>query len=327
MKFLITGVAGFIGSHLAEHLCNEGHTVIGVDNLICGNITNLKWVKPNHMFQFIEKSAHDQGIISKIDTQTIVIHLGAISSLAANQSEPATSYQNNVVSTAGLLEGCRRQGAAHFIFASTSAIYENSTTYPSAEDDIVSPDLVYSLGKKHCEDLVHSFNSIYGLQYTIIRFFNVYGANQDANRSIPPLIPYIIDCFKKGEQPLLHSDGKQKRDYIYVKDLIDLIMRIIEKPQNTVMNAASGTLISVEEIVDIIKAEMQVNIEPIYREPKLFWEKATDLWNGVYKFPAERMTEEVNKFTLGSGEKARRLLGWSASTTMEMGIRKIIQRS
>jgi UDP-glucose 4-epimerase len=185
-RIVITGVAGFIGSTLAHELCKDGFTVVGVDNFECGYEANLSWVDPQaHKFTLIRASAGDVAVGEALAEGDIVVHFGAISALAVNQEDPGRSYAINVASAAGLLEHCRVKGASHFVFASTSAIYENTSTFPTPESDVVRPNLIYSLGKKHCEELIRSFHEVYGLPYTSLRFFNVYGPHQDGLRTHP----------------------------------------------------------------------------------------------------------------------------------------------
>jgi nucleoside-diphosphate-sugar epimerase len=324
MAFFITGVAGFIGSSLAKKLCDQGKTVIGIDSLICGYESNLSWVKPHHKFTFIKKSIERIDLDRLIEKDQIVIHLSCISSLPVNQEDPAFSYTNNVSSTAELLEVCRFKGVKQVIFASSSVVYENTSIFPTHENVPIEPNLIYSLVKKHCEELVRSFHDIYGLPFSTLRFFNVYGSNQDYQRKHPALIPYILDCFKNRTYPILHSDGKQKRDYVYLDDLIELIEKVIESPINTEINVCSGETISVEAIVKTIQNVMNVHdIEPIYREPSLLWEKYPRLWTGEYTFSKHRMIEEVTKYCLGDPSKTEQLLNWKATTSLEEGIRKI----
>ena len=324
MTFLITGVAGFIGSSLAKKLCDQGKTVIGIDSLICGYESNLSWVKSHHNFTFY-KSSMERGDLDKlVEKDQTVIHLACISSLPANQENPSFSYTNNVSGMAELLEVCRIKGVKHIIFSSTSAVYENTRVFPTNENVTIEPNLIYSLVKKHCEELIRSFHDIYGVPFTTLRFYNVYGVNQDSRRKNPALIPYILHCFKNKVQPILHSDGKQKRDYVFLEDVIELIEKVIEKPLNTEINVCSGNAVSVEEIVSTIKNVMNVHdINPIYRDPSLLWEKSSKLWEGVFPFSKDRMIKEVEKYSLGDPSKAFELVNWKTRITLEEGIRTI----
>jgi nucleoside-diphosphate-sugar epimerase len=246
--------------------------------------------------------------------------------LASNQENPVFSYNNNICGTIQLLEISRIIGVKHFIFASTSAIYENNNEFPLKESLITSPNLLYSLGKKQCEEIIQSYNEIYGLSYSILRFFNVYGPNQDVHRKNPALVPYVIDCYKNNKIPILHSDGSQKRDYVFIDDIISLFkILLIREPINDIINISSGNVISVVEIVDIIKSFFHHSIiEPIYRDPVLLWEKSDSLWKGVYPFSKDRMKREVEKYTLGDTNKSEELFDWKIVVDMKEGIKKCI---
>ena len=326
MRIIITGVAGFIGSNLCGVLLEMGHTVIGIDNFLCGYKENIQKYLNNKLFSFYEISIIDEKIESIIIKNDIIIHLAAISSLASNQENPVFAYNNNICGTIHLLEIARIVGVKQFIFASTSSIYENNIEFPLNESLTTSPDLMYSLGKKHCEEIIKSYNENYGLSYSILRFFNVYGPNQDVYRKNPALVPYIIDCYKNNNIPVLHSDGKQKRDYVFIEDILYLFRLLLDgEPINDIVNVSSGNVISVLEIVDIIKSFFpNSKIEPIYRDPCLLWDKSDILWKGVYPFSKNRMKQEVEKYTLGDTTKAKQLLDWKIKISIEEGLSKCI---
>jgi nucleoside-diphosphate-sugar epimerase len=327
-RIVITGVAGFIGSTLAQKLCEAGREVLGVDNFMCGYEANLAWAEPpgRHAFTLLRASAGDDIVGDTLRAGDVVVHFGAISALASNQEAPRRSYEANVAATAGLLEACRLKGVAHFIFASTSAIYENTAAFPTSEaSECARPNLIYSLGKRHCEELVRSFHEVYGLPFTNLRFYNIYGAQQDGLRTHPALIPYLIDSLARGEAPLLHSDGLQQRDYVYVADLLRLLHTVLGgAPLNTEINVCSGQAASVRDIVAVVQHALHSDVQPIYRDPALLWEKSPVLWSGARPFPRERMREEVEKFTLGDGKKAFELLGWRPEYSLKAGIAELV---
>jgi nucleoside-diphosphate-sugar epimerase len=220
LHVVITGVAGFIGSNLAAHLVSRGRDVLGIDNLVCGYEENLTRARSaaatpsaaSGSFSFLRASCGDAEAAAALRAGDIVVHLGAISALASNQEAPGPAYANNVASTAGLLEACRLSGVAQVIFASTGALYENTPELPQSEAHVIAPNLIYSLGKKHCEELVRSFYEVFGLPFTSLRFFNVFGPAQDAARTHPALIPYLIDCFRRSDVPLLVSCERGRRE-------------------------------------------------------------------------------------------------------------------
>jgi nucleoside-diphosphate-sugar epimerase len=324
MKYIVTGAGGFIGSSLCEYLEKINIPFIGIDNFSYGYKEYICDFSNN----FVEYDIINPNIINYIDKDDIIIHLAAISSLAENQSNPINSYQNNLMGTLNLLEASRIKGVKHFIFASTSAVYENSNVFPSNECDYFEqPYLLYSLSKKQGEELCKSYSKNYNLNYTIIRFFNVYGPKNDYFRSLPPLIPYIIKELYNNNIPILHSTGEQKRDYVYIDDLIDLILKIInnEKSYCNIYNASSNITYSVNNIYEIICLAMKKNIKPLYNPATKFWDKYPNLNSGEFKFNYDKLVDEVEKFTLGENLKAFNDLGWKPSTNMQNGIENIVK--
>lgn len=323
-RIIVTGAAGFIGSNLCKKLLETEYTVIGIDNFVCGYKENLRECLLNPLFSFHELTINSKELTHIIKKDDIVIHLAAISSLASNQEDPVFSYHNNICGTINLLEISRVNGVKHFIFASSSAIYENNKEFPLKESSQTSPNLIYSIGKKHCEELIQTYYENYGLTYSILRFFNVYGPKQDSQRKHPALIPYIIDCFQKNTAPVLHSDGNQKRDYVFIEDILELFATMIKgKPINDIINVSSGTVVSVKEIFEIVKSNFPSSrIEPIYNDPTLLWEKSSVLWSGVMPFSRDRMRQEVDKYTIGDTTKSEPT--WKTKIDIRTGIHKCI---
>jgi UDP-glucose 4-epimerase len=329
-RVVVTGCAGFIGSVLSKKLVDSGFRVIGIDNMLYGYEDNLIWASNKPTFIFHKLDILSESFIELVEKGDIVIHCAGIAPLPINQEYPMKSIHINVAGTANVLEACRIKGAKHVLFASTSAVYENTTTFPSKESDSLHPTLLYSLGKKWCEELCESFSVNYKLPFTILRFFNVYGPHHDCLRKNPPLIAYIQQSFLKGVQPLLHSTGKQKRDYIYIDDLLDLILRILnnlDKADKKTYNICSGETTSVEEIVQYIQQCMNVNIQPIYREPALLWQNNTQLWRGDYTILPTAVEKEVNKYSEGDFTQAALDFGWKPSVSFQDGLTKTLHHS
>lgn len=310
MKYIITGGLGFIGSHLIERLKEK--KIINIDNCY-SSINNLEYIKDDIRNKNIEKY---------FDEDDIVIHLAAISSLPECQNDPELAYDINVKGTVNILEIARKKKIKKIIFASTSAVYENTKNFPCKEEDNINPLLIYSLTKKHCEDICLSYVKNYDMDINIIRFFNTYGGNQNYLRKSPPLTIYIVDKLLKNQIPILHSDGEQKRDYLYIEDLLDLIIKIIEKDniKGEIFNACSGILVSVNQIYKIIKEILKSDIKPKYNEPENFWIKYPDI-----KLKKEKIKEEVLKYTEGCNNKAKEILDWRPKITIEEGLDKMIK--
>ena len=312
MKYIITGGLGFIGSHLIEKL--KGKETINIDNNCSLSENKL---------DYINADVRDKDIEKYFEEGDIVIHLAAISSLPECQDNPQLAFDNNVNGTVNILEISRKKKIKKIIFASTSAIYENNKIFPCKEEDIVNPTLIYSLTKKHCEDICLSYVKNYDMDISIIRFFNTYGSNQNFVRKSPPLTIYILKELLDNRSPILHSDGEQKRDYVYIEDLTNLILLIVNKDniKCNIFNACSGDLVSVNEIYKIISTKLDKNIQPKYNQAENFWNK----YEFSKDFNKEIIKEEVVKYTLGSNDKSKELLNWKLNYTMELGLEKMIK--
>lgn len=328
-RIVITGVAGFIGSTLAYKLCSLGYNVIGIDKFLCGYDSNLSWVTPSHSFALHKMDMADPQVLSILQKNDVVFHLASFTALPSNQVDTVNSYTNNVLSTLAFLESCRKVGIQHFIFPSSCCVYENEEIKePSKETNHVTPTLIYSLGKKHCEDLIESYYHNYGVPYTIFRLFNVYGPAADASRAQPGLIPYLITNLRAGKPIYVCADGEQKRDYLYISDLIELLVKMIQKgPVNTIVNACSGKRVSVNEICETVQRLLGTHENPDHKEPSCHWDKFTPLFEGPYPFKKSSVIHDVLKETLGSTDKVNELYGWHAKTSLSDGIAECIQKT
>lgn len=325
MRILITGGAGFIGSQLGLYLVEKKHEVIPLDNLKFGylyNFTNNEKLLNN----FIKMDIRDPKLKSVMENIDVVFHIAGIISLPRCNDNPFEAYSVNVAGTANVLEMARRAGIKKVIFASTSALYENETASPFKESVNPKPTLIYAQTKKAAEDICHSFVDMYGMDITILRFFNVYGPNMDYR---PPsyLISYVIGCLLKKERPILHSDGKQARDFVYVTDVAKLCEIVIahKAAKNELFNVGSGRTITVQEVFGILAECLgEEKIKPIYRDPKLIWEKFPKQFAGRYPINSALLEKEVNKFTLAATQKAKRILNWEAKVGIEEGLAKTV---
>ena len=322
MKYIITGGLGFIGSNLYERLIKEGEEVLIIDYMVSGLKENIKDLDETHL---VNMDIRDESLEKYFDEGDVVIHLAGISSLPRCQANPAKTFDINVSGTLNILEICRKKNVEKLIFASSSTLYENNTSFPLKEDDPVNPTLLYSLSKYTCERLCHSYIHNYNMNINMIRFFNVYGGNQDDRRANPPLTAYIIKCLHENRVPGLQSDGEQKRDYIYIDDLIELIYLLLKSNlSGETFNGCSGTSVSVNEIFNYIQKEMGSNITPTYSLN--LWDSHTAITSGKNSIKNEIIVKEVNKYTLGDYSKAKKLLNWEPKITVEMGLKKLVQK-
>lgn len=338
MRYIITGGCGFIGSHLAEYLLQNykdtNIEIVIIDNFYSGIIDNLS-ASVQKQAQIINLDIRNSDVGKYIQEGDVIIHLAAISSLPECQSNPVEAFDINLNGTINILEIARKKNAKRVIFASTSAVYENNIDFPCKEMDTVKPTLIYSLTKFAAEEVCLSYIKNYNLDIRIIRFFNIYGGNQDYRRISPPLTIYIINELMNNRRPVLHSDGTQKRDYLYVSDLLELVDKVIHtdfasSTHGQIYNACSGTVYSVAEIYETISKKLKesnfaVGIEPIYNNPALFWHRYCNLMDGNNPMKKDVIVEEVSKYTLGSNELSSRVFDWHPRIDMKTGLEEIIK--
>lgn len=325
MRILITGGAGFIGSQLGLYLTDKKHQVLPLDNLKFGYLYNFAGNK-KLLSNFIKMDIRDPNIESVMKNIDVVFHIAAFISLPGCNDDPHEAYSINVAGTANVLEMARRAGVKKVILASTSAIYENETKTPFKELIDPQPTLIYAQTKKAAEEICKSFIKMYGMDITILRFFNVYGPHMDYR---PPsyLISYIIGCLLRKDVPVLHSNGKQARDFIYVADAVKIceIVMTHQAAKNELFNVGSEKTITIQDVFDILARLLkEKDIKPIYRDPQLIWEKFPRQIKGRYSINPNLLHKEVNKFTLASIQKARRLLNWTPKVNMQEGLAQTV---
>jgi UDP-glucose 4-epimerase len=327
-KIVITGGAGFIGSQLGYLLHKQGNDVVLLDNLSFGYEDNLL-VENKAFGKFVKMDIMDPDLHAQFKDADCVFHFAGISSLPSCQSDPCNAFSINAAGTANVLEAARKTDVRRVVFASTGAIYENNNVFPCKEDDAVDPKLAYAVSKKNAETICKSFEEVYGMEIAITRYFNVYGPNQDIRRKSPPFVGYVIRELMASRPPILHSDGEQKRDYVYIDDVNVLNILCMNHPgaAGEIFNVASCTAYSVNEIYDLIAKHLNSQIRPIFNKSAMFWEKYPSLYEGKFPLKSSVLENEVNKYTLGSAEKAKKILEWSAQTPIEDGLKRVIEHS
>lgn len=331
MKILITGAAGGIGSTLGSQLNKKGYELILVDNFRNGYRENLlidnQTFGESYEIDINSEEFHE--LVIKESPEAIV-HLAAITSLPDCEVNYRECIRCNVEGTASVLGAARKAGIKKIIFASTSAVYENTdlTRHGFLESDETSPRLFYSLSKKMAEDICKTFIENYGMNIITLRFFNVIGPRQDVHRKSPPLINYIIKELSKGISPILHSDGNQARDYIHVDDVVDLIEKCLksEMLESNIFNVSTGTLTSVSEIMESVKSgiELGSNINATYRNPDMLWDSYRNLFDGEFPLKKNIVEKETIKKSLGNNSLAKSILKWSPNKDIKGMIKSMV---
>jgi nucleoside-diphosphate-sugar epimerase len=325
-KVLITGGAGFIGSQLGYFLHRQGYDVILLDNMLFGYEDNLI-VDGTRFGRLVVGDVLDERVYEHLTGVDTIFHFAALSALPVCQSNPRAAMDVNVAGVASMLEGARIKGVRRFIFASTSAVYEENKEPILTEDLHVSPHLLYSMSKQQAELLVRAYASTYDQDTVILRFFNVFGPHQDFRRKSPPFTSYLVRELLNDRVPIFHSDGEQKRDYVYVTDLMDLATRSMTSPKarGETFNVASGVSFSVNEMFDIVARHLRSPVKPVYRDAEHFWNAYPELFEGERPMKREILVREVNKAVFGSNEKAKELLGWVPKVSMEQGLLEMVK--
>ncbi len=319
MKILITGAAGGIGSTLGYNLNKNGHELILVDNLRNGYIENLTIDGEEFgSFHNIDINSEDFHELVLSELPDAIVHLAAITSLPDCEVNYRECIRCNVEGTASVLGAARASGIERVIFASTSAVYENTILKEGGflESDEINPRLFYSLSKKMSEEICKSFSENYGMNIVTLRFFNVFGPRQDIHRKSPPLINYLTRELVNGESPILHSDGNQSRDYVHVNDVVDLIEKCLngtEIKDYITLNVSTCTLTSVHEILESVKSGINLDkdVPAIYRNPDRLWDSYGDLFEGKYPLKKSVVEKETLKKSLGNNYLSKKTLNWN----------------
>ena len=327
MKVLITGAAGFIGSQLAHHLWKNGEELILIDNFSYGKPDNLEFEDHSFAEEVIQMDVRDkEGIDSIFKNGDIdyVYHIAGIAPLPDCQSNPQEAVDVNVTGTVNILEHSRKYGIQKLIFASTNAMYENETEFPTKEEHFKLPTLIYPNTKYVAERFCESYCRTYGMNITCLRFANVYGPHVDCLRKQPPFVGYMIRELYYGRTPIFHSDGNQRRDYIYVDDLIRLAVLVRERKGFDCVNVSSGQNYSVNEMYALASELMSKQIPAEYAEDAHYWEKYPTLYEGANPIKTEILTHEINKYSLCDNTYAKETYGWSPEIDMKEGLRRMI---
>ncbi len=328
MKILITGAAGFIGSQLAYRLWKEGEELILIDNFSYGKEDNL--VFPEHDFteEIIRMDIRDREgmaqLLQKGDVDYIY-NIAGIAPLPDCQSDPQEAIDVNLIGLVNILENARRYGVKKVIQASTNAIYENEVEFPTIETKFNVPTLIYPNTKYCAERFAESFCKTYGMSVTCIRFANVYGPHIDCLRKQPPFVAYMIRELYYDRTPVFHSDGNQRRDYIYVDDLIDLAIAVQEGEGYDAVNCSSMKNYSVNEMYKMACKIMEKDIEPQYASDAHYWEKYPGLFEGKYKIKESILKDEINKYSLCDNSYALDKYGWTPKIDIEEGLRRVVE--
>ena len=264
-QYLVTGGAGFIGSHLVEELVRRGERVRVVDSLVTGHRENLLAVADR--IEFIEGDLADEGVaIAAAEGVEYVLHQAAIPSVPRSVTEPVYCHRANVDATLKLLVAARDAGVRRLVFAGSSSVYGNVAVLPTGEDVPLDPLTPYALQKLMGEQYARLFTSLYGLETVTTRYFNVFGPRQDPSSPYSGVISLFIRTLLDGRTPTIYGDGEQTRDFTYVANVVDGVLKACHAPRvaGQAINVATGGRVSLNQLFRTLRSLTGSLVAPHY---------------------------------------------------------------
>jgi nucleoside-diphosphate-sugar epimerase len=300
--YLVTGGAGFIGSHLAEELARRGERVRVADSFVTGKRENLKHIAG---VELIEGDLADLSVAQRaVAGADYVLHQAAIPSVPRSVKDPITSNRANIDASLNVLVAARDAGVRRVVYAGSSSAYGNTPTLPKVETMGTAPLSPYALQKLVAEQYCQMFTRLYGLETVTIRYFNVFGPRQDPSSPYSGVISLFIRAMVEGRQPTIYGDGEQTRDFTYVANVVDGVLRACSAPEASgeVINVATGGRISLNRLFETVKTLTGADVSPVYADPR---------------------AGDVRDSQADIG-KARRLLGYQPLVALDHGLEQTI---
>ena len=302
-QYLVTGGAGFIGSHLAEELVRRGEFVRVVDSLVTGKRQNIGHISP---VEFLHGDLADPDVARRaVQGCEVVLHQAAIPSVPRSVKDPVESNRANVDATLNLLVAARDAGVRRVVFAGSSSVYGNAAALPKHEEMAPNPLSPYALQKLVGEQYMQLFTRLYGLETVAIRYFNVFGPRQDPGSPYSGVISVFATALLESRPPTIYGDGGQTRDFTYVANVVDGVLRACSAPQASgeVINVATGGRISLNDLFREMKSIVGATVEPKYVEPR----------------PGDVRDSQADI------SKAKALLGYEPTVSFADGLRRTIE--
>lgn len=270
-KYLVTGGAGFIGSHIVEELLNRKEYVRVLDNFSTGRCENISAFIDKDGFELIEGDLRSYHVVQEaVNDIDYVLHQGAISSVSYSIKDPITTNDINVNGTLNILDSSLKANVKRVVFASSSSIYGNCAELPKKEDMKPSPESPYAISKYTAERYCQVFTRLYGLETVCLRYFNVFGPRQNPNLQYSAVIPKFIQMIKDGINPVIFGDGEATRDFVYIANVVNanLLACYADNVVGEVFNIACGESITINQLVKTIADFFGNNIKPIYESQR-----------------------------------------------------------
>jgi len=270
MKFLVTGGAGFIGSNIVLELLKQGHSVRVLDNFATGRRRNLEPVRAD--IELIEGDIRSYHTVAHaVKGVEAILHQAALPSVPRSINDPITTNDVNVGGTLNLLDAARSAGTRRIVMASSSSVYGDTPELPKHEGMTPNPLSPYAVSKLTGEHYMRVFHSLYGLETIALRYFNVFGPNQDPTSQYSAVIPKFIKALMEDRQPVIYGDGTQSRDFTFVSNVVNANILAATKQLDEygiAMNIACHERVSLNELVAELNTILGKNITPIYQDPR-----------------------------------------------------------
>ena len=306
-RYLITGGAGFIGSHIAETLLKQGESVRVYDNLLTGRPTNLAVLRSyGKQVEIIDGDLRDvKAVQSAVQGVEVVFHQAALASVPRSIANPVDSLEININGTQNVLLAARDFGVRRVVYASSSSVYGNTPTLPKHEAMPTAPMSPYAVQKLTAELLCGVFTRIYGLETVALRYFNVFGPRQDPTSEYAAVIPRFITALLEGRQPIVFGDGEQTRDFTYIENVVQANLLAATAPDavGAAMNIGCGELISLNNVLKLAGELLHMPVQANYREAR---------------------SGDVRD-SLADISKARKLLGYAPAINFREGLARTIE--
>ncbi|RIK09495.1 MAG: LPS biosynthesis protein WbpP [Acidobacteria bacterium] len=302
MRALVTGGAGFIGSHIADAVEGQGWQVVILDDLSTGRDENLE----GSGAELIKGDVCDrEACLAATEGVEVVFHLAAARAVGLSVTDPVTSDRVNTGGTVNLLTAARDNGVRRVIIASSSSVYGGVAPLPTPEDAPLYPKSPYAVSKMASETYCRVFSELYGIETVVLRFFNVYGPRQHPRSPYAAAIPLFVEALLKGDAPTIHGDGLQSRDFTFVEDVVNANLAAAKVPEaaGRPYNIAAGRQHTILDLIAAIQSVLGTEIEPVHTDPR----------------PGDV------RASCADASRAEEELGWRAQVGFEDGLRRTIE--
>ena len=302
-RVVVTGGAGFIGSNLARELA-KNNTVIVIDDLSTGHLKNIKDLIDNKKIEFIKGSITDLELLQKtFKNVDYVFHQAAIPSVPRSIKDPIKTNYVNINGTLNVLIAAKDNNVKKVVYASSSSAYGDTPTLPKKEDMKPCPLSPYAVSKLTGEYYCQVFTEVYDLPTACLRYFNVYGPNQDPTSEYAAVIPKFITNISNNKPPVIYGDGKQTRDFTFIKDTINANILAAKSKETGIFNIAGGKRVSIDDLAKLIMKKSGKDLKPVYEKPR----------------PGDIL------HSLADISRAKEKLGYSPKFTLQSGLEETIK--